>query len=79
MKKTLLYIISSIVAKPKKVKIEEKEEDGVLYFTVDLDKEDMGKVIGKGGKVIRAIRNVMKIPAIKQGKRINISLVEKPQ
>lgn len=79
MKKTLLYIISSIVDKPKKVKIEEKEEDGVLYFTVDLDKEDMGKVIGKGGKVIRAIRNVMKIPAIKQGKRINVSLVEKPQ
>jgi predicted RNA-binding protein YlqC (UPF0109 family) len=39
----------------------------------------MGKIIGKGGKVIRAIRNVMKIPAIKQDKRIYITLAEVPQ
>ena len=39
----------------------------------------MGKIIGKGGKVIRAIRNVMKIPAIKNNQRIFISLSEVPQ
>lgn len=79
MKKALLYIISSIVEKPDEVKIEEKEENGTIQFTINLAKEDMGRVIGKGGKVIRAIRNVMKIPAIKQEKRINITLAEKPQ
>lgn len=76
MKDALLYIISSIVERPKSVKLEEEEKDGIIYFTISLAKEDMGKVIGKEGRVIRAIRNVMKIPAIKQGKRINISLSE---
>jgi predicted RNA-binding protein YlqC (UPF0109 family) len=36
----------------------------------------MGKVIGKNGKVIRAVRNALKIKAIKQNKKININLVE---
>ena len=79
MKKALLYIISSIVENPKEVKIEEKEEDGIIQFTINLATQDMGKVIGKEGKVIRAIRNVLKIPAIKQGKRINITLAQNLQ
>lgn len=51
----------------------------MINFTVDVAKEDMGKVIGKEGRIIRAIRNVMKIPAIKQGKKITISLTETAQ
>lgn len=76
MKDALLYIISSIVDNPKKVSIKEEEKDNIVYFTITLAKEDMGKVIGKEGRVIRAIRNVMKIPAIKQEKRINIALLD---
>lgn len=76
MKEILKQIISMIVDKPESVSIEEKEEDGIIYFTIKVAKEDAGKVIGKEGKVIRSIRNIMKIPAIKQGKRINISLSE---
>lgn len=77
MKKILLYLVSSIVNDPKKVEIEEKEEDEMINFTIKVADEDMGRIIGKQGKVIRAIRNVMKIPAIKQNKRINIGLVDK--
>lgn len=76
MKDTLQHIISSIVSDPKQVTVTESEEEGVTNFTVTVAKEDMGKIIGKEGKVIRSIRNVMKIPAIKQNKRINISLSE---
>jgi predicted RNA-binding protein YlqC (UPF0109 family) len=79
MKDTLLHIISSLVTNPDQVRVEESEEEGITVFTVSVAKEDMGKVIGKEGKVIRSIRNVMKIPAIKQNKRINISLAEIPQ
>jgi uncharacterized protein len=79
MKDTLQHIIASIVTNPDQVSIVETESDGVTTFTVTVAKEDMGKVIGKEGKVIRSIRNVMKIPAIKQNKRINISLAENPQ
>lgn len=79
MKKTLNYIISSIVEKPEEVEINEEEQDGVLNFIVKVSKEDMGRVIGKQGKVIKSIRNVMKIPAIKNNKKIYISLSENPQ
>lgn len=75
MKKTLEYIISAIVNDPDKVQIEETDEEGLTNFTVKVSQEDMGRVIGKEGRIIRAVRNVMKIPAIKQDKRINISLL----
>lgn len=76
MKDTLIYIISAIVDSPSKVHVDEEETGGVITFTVSVAKEDMGKVIGKEGKVIRAIRSLMRIPAIKQNKKINITLQE---
>jgi len=79
MKKALEFIIASIVDKPEEVKITESEENNVINFSIEVAKEDMGKIIGKNGKIIKAIRNVMKIPAIKQEKRIFINLVENPQ
>lgn len=79
MKDTLSKIVSAIVENPDKVKIDEEEKDGVINFFITVASEDMGRIIGKGGKVIKAIRNVMKIPAIKENKRIFISLSEVPQ
>jgi predicted RNA-binding protein YlqC (UPF0109 family) len=78
MKDILLFIVTSIVEKPDKVSVTEEETDGVINFIVTVDKDDMGKIIGKGGKVIKAIRNVLKIPAIKNNKKIFISLSEIP-
>lgn len=79
MKDTLHYIISSIVDDPKAVAINEEEVDGIINFVVSVAKEDMGKVIGKEGKVIRSIRNIMKIKAMKADVRINITLADVPQ
>lgn len=76
MKDTLHYIITSIVDNPDVVAIEERDEDGILNLVVTVAKEDMGKVIGKEGKVIRSIRNIMKIKAMKHNVRINVSLSE---
>ena len=76
MKKALEYIISMIVDDPEKVEISEEEDNGMINFNIKVDSSDMGKVIGKNGKVIRAIRNVVKISAIKQSKKINIALIE---
>lgn len=78
MKAALLYIVSAIVENPDKINIQEEESGDLIIFKVTVDKADMGKVIGKNGKVIRAIRNVLKIPAIKQDKKINIELSENP-
>ena len=76
MKNALEYIVTAIVNDPKSVVVLETDQDGVKTFVIKVAKEDMGKIIGKEGKVIRAIRNVMKIPAIKQNERIQISLEE---
>lgn len=76
MKQALHHIVSSIVDNEKEVSIEESEQEGIISFIIHVAKEDMGKVIGKEGKIIRSLRNVMKIPAIKQDKRIQISIAE---
>ena len=76
MKKALEYIVTQIVDEPKEVEITEQEDNGVVNFTIRVASSDMGKVIGKNGKVIRAIRNIIKISAIKQNKKINIALIE---
>lgn len=76
MKDTLEYIVSSIVDNKDKVVIEEEENQGIINLTISVAPEDMGKIIGKEGKVIKALRNVMRIPAMKQDKKIYITLAE---
>lgn len=76
MKDTLIYIVKSIVDNPDKVVVDEVEGEEGINFIITVDPADMGKIIGKSGKVIRSIRNIMKIPAIKQNKRVSVSLAE---
>lgn len=65
-----------IVEDKKAVSVDEVIEEDVINFSITVSKNDIGRVIGKEGKIIRSIRNVMKIPAIKQNKRINITINE---
>ncbi len=77
MKDLLLYILQAIVDDQDAISIDEvTDETGLTTFNVTVAESDMGKVIGKAGKVINAIRQVVKIKAIKEGKRVNISLGE---
>jgi predicted RNA-binding protein YlqC (UPF0109 family) len=76
MNKALEYIVSCIVDDTKSVEIREEEQDGVVNFYIKVDKDDIGKIIGKEGKIIKAIRNAVKILAIKENKRVYISLEE---
>lgn len=77
MKKLLLDIVNSIVDNPEKVKLEESTDaEGTINFTLTVAPEDMGKIIGKEGRVIKSIRNIIRIPAIKQNKRVNLELTE---
>ncbi len=76
MKNTLDLIIKGIVDNTDEVEITEEENDGVVNLTVKVNPDEMGKVIGKEGKVIRAIRNVLRIQAMKENKKIFINLAE---
>lgn len=78
MKDLLEHIVTSIVDKPDEVKIDEsKDETGETIFNLSVAAEDMGKIIGKEGKIIKAIRTVIRVLAIKKGERVTINLEDK--
>lgn len=76
MKDTLHYIVSSIVDNPDSVTIDEQNENDIINLIISVDPTDMGKIIGKEGKVIRSIRNIMKVKAMKHNIRINVSIAD---
>lgn len=75
MKDALEFIIKSIVTVPDEVKIEEKDEEGVTNYTVSVNTADVGRLIGKEGKVIKAIRTIMRVIAIQRGVRVRVSVL----
>jgi len=76
MKDLLFYLLESLVDHPEKVQIEEYQREETIILSFQVDPTDMGKVIGKGGKIIKSLRNVVKILAIKEGKRVDLELKE---
>lgn len=76
MKQLLEYIVPNIVNHPEDVVISEVEDNGVINLSIKVNPEDMGRVIGKSGKVIKAIRQIGRIIAIKKGVRVNIDVVD---
>jgi len=80
MKDLLHYLVTSIVEQPEEVKIEETSTpEGFVNLQLTVDPRDMGIVIGKGGRIIQALRNLVKVKAIKEGKRVNVELTEVDQ
>lgn len=76
MKALLTWLIKAIVDNPEKVKVSETEDNGQLTLKLNVAKEDMGKVIGKGGKIIKSIRKLLGIRGTKEEKRVNLVLIE---
>jgi len=60
MKEVLELIIKNLVENKEEVSISENQENGILVFTVKVNSKDMGRVIGKEGKIANAIRTLMK-------------------
>lgn len=77
MQDLLIYLLTNLVDNPDQVKVSQASDStGLVTLSATVAPEDMGKVIGKGGKVINAIRQVVKIKAIKEGKRVQVTLSE---
>ena len=76
MKETLQTIILSLVEDKSAVQIEEKNNEKSITFEVKVAEKDMGKVIGKEGKVAKSIRTVMKAVAGRERKKVSIEFVE---
>lgn len=77
MRNLLEKVVKGFVDHPKEVKVTETNaEDGTTVFSLSVHPEDMGKVIGKGGKIAKALRLMLRIPAIKSGQRVNLEIIE---
>jgi uncharacterized protein len=74
MKEFLKFLLANIVDQPEAVTIEEKEDENGLILLVNVAEDDRGKVIGKEGKVIFALRNLLNIKAQKENKRVFLQL-----
>lgn len=76
MKDLLEKIIKSIVDKKDDVKLfESTNAEGEIVLNFSVAPEDTGKIIGKEGKIIKAIRTIIRVLAIREGKRVNIDLI----
>jgi predicted RNA-binding protein YlqC (UPF0109 family) len=77
MQKLLDFLIKAIVNSPQEVKIEEKEMgQGSFLYLIHARLEDRPIIIGKQGKNIKAIRELLKVRAIREHKRIDLQLAE---
>ena len=76
MKEMLEIIIKNLVANPEQVTITEEQKQNTINFSVKVANEDMGKVIGKQGRIAKAIRTVSKAIATKENRKVNIEFVE---
>ena len=76
MKEFIEYIIKNLVDHPEKVKINEIGGTHTLIVELSVDKSDTGKIIGKKGKTINAIRTLLMAVASRNGIRVNLEIIE---
>ncbi len=76
MKELLETIAKSLVDYPDEVSVNEVENDSTIVLELKVAKDDMGKVIGKQGRIAKAIRTVVKAAAIKENIRVVVEIVQ---
>ncbi len=76
MREMVEYIVKQIVDSPEEVKVQEIKAEKVILLEISVAKEDMGKVIGKGGRIATALRTVVGAAAAKLKKRVMVEILE---
>ena len=76
MKELLIAIASGLVEKPEEVTVtvDEPNEEGVVYYHIHVAENDMGRVIGKQGRIAKAIRVVMRAAANRNNEKISVEI-----
>lgn len=76
MLKLVEVIAKSLVDDPDAVEVKETEENQTIIIELRVAPNDMGKVIGKQGRIAKAIRTVVKAAAIKENKKVVVEIVQ---
>lgn len=76
MKELLMFLAQSLVEHPEAVSVTEEDRDDVTVFHLTVAPSDLGKVIGRQGRIARAVRNVVSAAAYRQSKRVIVDIHE---
>ena len=76
MKELLTYIVQNLVEKPDEVSVTEREANGETVVEVRVAEGDMGKVIGRQGRIVKEIRILMKAVAQRKGKKVSVEIMD---
>lgn len=76
LENVLLFLARSLVDEPEKVEVTGRETDSRVDLTLRVAPDDVGKVIGRQGRIVRAIRTVMKAASVKVNKRVNVEVAD---
>ena len=77
MEDLVRFIVDSLVDNKDAITIESSEEDGVLVINIISEKDQIGKIIGKQGRIAKAIRTIVKAGANKKKIKVSVEIIEK--
>jgi predicted RNA-binding protein YlqC (UPF0109 family) len=75
MKELVEFIAKSLVDDPSQVYVSEIEGESSVILELRVGPDDMGRVIGKGGRTVNSVRTLIRVLAAKQGKRVTLEIV----
>src|SRR5205823_4519276 len=70
----LAYLARELVDEPEAVRVETEEREGALVLRLYVAADDVGKVIGRGGRIVRALRTVVRASAVREGRRVLVEI-----
>jgi predicted RNA-binding protein YlqC (UPF0109 family) len=76
MTELLEFLVKALVDDPEAVTVEELEEDGDLVYEISVAEGDLGRVIGKGGRIANAIRTIAKAAAVRIDRRVIVDILD---
>lgn len=77
MEELLRFLARSLVDNPDDVRVESfEEDDGTVVLELEVAQEDVGQVIGRGGRTINALRALIRAGAVKDGRRVLVDVVD---
>ena len=76
MKELVEYLVKALVDNPEQAKVTEVEGEQSVIYEVRVAPEDMGKIIGKQGRIAKAIRTIVRAACVKNGKKAIVEILE---
>ena len=76
MKNTLMFLVCALVDKSSEVRVDERIDGDATILVIHANPDDYGKIIGKSGRIIRALRDLMKIIAAKRNIYVDVEIAE---